>query len=230
MKGLMLILLFVVSCDNHLIEPYDLVTLGVSGEGNSNFQIIDSHSYDDWKYFSIGPNSDTLISVTVDSRCDNETWDIAFNRNHIRTNGGTSGIACGGSYVNRDRLWNEESFSQFIFEQSNYASGSINFQFDTSINSVYQGLGNFGSTCASSELEEWGSFDSNYTLIPTNFQLFARSASGEKIIAMWIVTYYGTGSSGGYPLVNYIIFDNEDSNLNCLNQLECKTDEECQAL
>ncbi|OUW60630.1 MAG: hypothetical protein CBD58_04450 [bacterium TMED198] len=230
MKNFILILLLVISCDNHLIEPYDLVTLGVVGTGNSNFQIIDSHSYDDWQYFSIGPYADTLISVEVDSRCDDVTWDIAFNRNHIRTNGGTSGSACGGAYINRDKTWNEENFSQFSFEQSSYSSESINFHFDTSINSVYQGLGNFGSTCASLELEDWGSFDSNYTLIPTNFQFFVRSSNGEKIIAMWIPSYYGTGSSGGYPLVNYIIFDNEDLEFNCLNQLQCKTDQECQAL
>ena len=231
MKGFLLIILVVFSCDDHLIDPYDLVTLGVEGSGNSNFQIIDSHSYDDWKYFTIGMDADTLLSVEVgSSRCNNETWDIAFQRDHIRTNSGKSGSGCGGAYIDRDLLWDEQGFSQFGFEQDNYANGSIIFEFDSSIDSLYQGIGSFGSTCASLELEDWGYFNSNFTLIPTDFRLFVRSASGEKIIAIWITTYYGTGASGGYPFVNYRIFDNEDSSLDCSSPENCISEEECSEL
>ena len=157
MKLFLLIVLLLVSCDNHLIEPYEVVTLGVHAPGNSNYQIIDSHSYDDWQYFSIGDSQDTLVSIdAVENRCEDSRWDLAFRRDHIRTNSGTSGSACGGGYIDREVLWSQEGFSQFGLEQSSYSDGSIDFQFDASIDSLYQGIGSFGSTCASEELEDWG--------------------------------------------------------------------------
>ena len=35
-------------------------------------------------------------------------WDIAFKRNHIKTNSGLSGIGEGGGYIDESQTWNDE--------------------------------------------------------------------------------------------------------------------------
>ena len=56
---------------------------------------IDASSYSNWVYFSVEQNS----VISIDDPENSLEWDFAFQRKHIKTNGGLSGIGNGGAFV-----------------------------------------------------------------------------------------------------------------------------------
>ena len=56
---------------------------------------VDASSYFNWVYFSF----DQGDVVEIENPENSLEWDLAFQRKHIRTNGGLSGSGYGGGYV-----------------------------------------------------------------------------------------------------------------------------------
>ena len=67
---------------------------------------IDASSYDNWVYFSF----ESGIVIDVFEPDNSMDWDIAFKRNHIKTNGGLSGVGDGCGIVDSTQIWTNESF------------------------------------------------------------------------------------------------------------------------
>ena len=152
---------------------------------------LDASSYTEWVYFSFLTHSEVIIDDPENSI----GWDIAFMRNHIKTNSGTSGIGAGGVYIDSLNLWTNESFEN-ITEVPLYAE----FEIDTMMNTFYDIITHtmsWGSTSPVLETWGWFDYDNNYTFNLTNHQFIIRSANGIGFIKLWPFNYYSeTGSSG----------------------------------
>ena len=164
---------------------------------------IDASSYNDWVYFSFLTQSEVVISDPESSI----GWDIAFMRNHIKTNSGTSGIGAGGVFMDSENIWTNELFDS-LTEVPLYAK----FEVDTMMNTFYDIITHtmsWGST--SSQLETWGwfDFDNNYTFNLTNHQFIIRSANGNGFIKLWPFNYYSESGSSGHISFLY------DMNIDC---------------
>lgn len=159
---------------------------------SENYSIeIDASSYSSWVYYNFTLHSEVIISDPENSL----GWDIAFQRNHIKTNSGTSGNGFGGASVDSINIWTADQFN-------NLTEVPINTEFiqDTLMQTFYDlstHTMSWGS--ASPSLETWGEFDydNNYTLVPSNNQLIVRTANGENFVKIWPYNYYNdVGSSG----------------------------------
>ena len=71
-----------------------------------NIVTIDASSWDDWVYYSF-ELEDIVDIVNPESSLD---WDIAFQRNNIRTNGGESYMGQGCGMVNQNQSWTCDLF------------------------------------------------------------------------------------------------------------------------
>ena len=84
--------LTVASCSR---DNDDVTSTQNQEQTNPNLKLVkdlDASNASEWKYFSF--SSGTIVQVTNPST--DLTWDIAFNRYNIRTNGGSSGSGQGG--------------------------------------------------------------------------------------------------------------------------------------
>ncbi len=177
--------------------------------GGCNYNIdefyIDASSYDNWIYFSFELGE--VVNV-VDPYSSLE-WDIAFRRNHMKTNGGISGPGYGCAIVDENYSWSNESF------------GSINQipeydcqEDDTIIGNIftYQGCYNpnthiFESCIKNPALDNWGWFNDSYTFNTTEYQFFVKSVMGNSYIKFWPKSYYGINGESGQILISYEIID-----------------------
>ena len=84
---LLVITLFLISCNSN----DGVVNTNVSPVGNE--ELIDATSYANWNYFTFTDSSLQQVTPWLLGDPDNSlNWDIAFQRNHIKTNSGTSVI------------------------------------------------------------------------------------------------------------------------------------------
>lgn len=60
----------------------------------------------DWIYFSFSKGAE--VQVSEENHLEDMTWDIAFNRDNVRTNGGKSGMGKGGAYDTGAEDFNKE--------------------------------------------------------------------------------------------------------------------------
>ena len=65
---------------------------------------IDASSYNDWVYFSF----DAASVIEIDNPENSLDWDVAFQRKHIRTNGGLGGLGEGAAAVDSTLTWIDE--------------------------------------------------------------------------------------------------------------------------
>ncbi|MBR3090653.1 MAG: HmuY family protein [Bacteroidetes bacterium] len=87
-------MIFVSGCKDNKDNP---VTPTNEGAKSYNIQFIDATSYGDvWTYFNLEEGK--VVEVKEDEHFNNKSWDIAFNRYNVRTNGGASGAGNGGAY------------------------------------------------------------------------------------------------------------------------------------
>jgi len=102
-----LLILFIISCDeNDNIIGSETIPIGIE-------QTIDATSYIDWNYYKL---TDTTLQKVIFYYGDPDNsllWDIAFQRNHIKTNSGTSGIGNAGAYVDSINTWDGSEFNNF---------------------------------------------------------------------------------------------------------------------
>ena len=161
----------------------------------SDIFTINSSSYDDWIYYSF-ELEDVIDIVDPQNSLD---WDIAFRRNHIRTNGGLSGMGGGCAIVDVSQPWTHESFS--LSEQIPDYECEVDEVIEGNI-FTYEGCYNpdthlFESCIKNPVLDNWGSFNDSYQFNVDNYQFFVKSANG-TYIKFWPMSYYDVNGESGY--------------------------------
>tara|TARA_Y100001970_G_C14248249_1_gene869842 strand:- start:612 stop:1397 length:786 start_codon:yes stop_codon:yes gene_type:complete len=180
---------------------------------------IDASSYNNWVYYNFTIHSEVVILDPENSL----GWDIAFQRNHIKTNSGTSGIGMGGASVDSLNLWNSDSFINL----TEVPIGTY-FRPDTLLETFYDlTTHTFSWDSTNPNLESWGEFDleNNYTLVVSNNQLIVRTANGNNFIKIWPNNYYSDTGSSGHISVLY------SDDVDCYYELDacnvCGGENEC---
>jgi len=166
---------------------------------SENYSIeIDASSYSSWVYYNFTLHSEVQI---FGDPYDNLGWDIAFQRNHIKTNSGTSGSGMGGASVDSLNLWTAQSFND-----TNEIIVGTYFAPDTLLETFYDLTTHTMSWDSTNpNLETWGTFDfeNNYTLVVSNNQLIVRTANGDNFIKIWPYDYYNDVGSSGHISIFY---------------------------
>ena len=174
---------------------------------NLNIVTIDASSWDSWVYYSFGLESIVDI-ITPESSLD---WDIAFKRNHIRTNGGLSGMGQGCGIVNQNQIWTCD-----LFQSTNEISNNMVCESDIvilgtglQINPPYEGCYNptthsFENCIKNPALDNWGWFGSDYYFNVTDSMLFVRDANGNAI-KLWLLSYHGSEGTGFIDMAYQIL-------------------------
>ena len=78
-----------------------LISLSLSFSQVDTVVTVDASSYYDWVYFSFSQSQ----LVNIENPESSLEWDIAFQRKHIKTNSGLSGLGSGGAYVDSSTTW-----------------------------------------------------------------------------------------------------------------------------
>tara|TARA_B100000029_G_scaffold515167_1_gene620925 strand:+ start:1144 stop:1890 length:747 start_codon:yes stop_codon:yes gene_type:complete len=151
--------------------------------------VVDASSYNDWVYYSI----DQLSVVEIVDPENSLDWDLAFQRKHIRTNGGLAGPGNGGAAVDSTVTWIEE------WENINSVPENTFFLEDTLLNDFYDPITHtFGEGIKNPALNSWGWFNDDYTLIVNHYMLYVMLANGEDIVKFWPTNYYSDNGLGGH--------------------------------
>ena len=155
---------------------------------------IDASSYNEWVYFSFSLG--TIINI-LDSENSLE-WDVAFKRNHIKTNGGLSGVGSVCAIVDDSQTWTNDSFnaggqiSNGACQEDEMIEGSL---------FTYQGCYDpqthmFSDCIKNPALDNWGHFDDSYHFNVSNYQLFVKGLDG-SYFKFWAMSYYDDNGESG---------------------------------
>ena len=183
-------ILFLISCD----KKDDIINPNVSPIGNE--ELIDATSYTNWKYYRFTDSTLQELIFFFGDPENNLNWDIAFQRNHIKTNSGTSGIGEAGAYMDSSSIWDGSTFNNFSDDVTDY-----NFLQDTLVNTFYNlQTHTFTEGSTNPVLDTWGIIDTlnNYTMNISNSKYIVRSANGDKFYKLWVYDYYSENSQSGY--------------------------------
>ena len=165
----------------------------------SNTMIIDASNWDldAWTYLNL--NLGAIVDPNPSSRQNNLGWDLAFQRYHIRTNSGLSGVGNGGAFISSNNPWDNISYGLF-----NEVSENSFFIRDSIINTFYDiQTHQYISGIANSALETWATVGSNFQMQPTNNQFIVRSADGQKFYKIWISNYYNENGESGFITITF---------------------------
>lgn len=166
-----------------------------------NNELIDATSQTEWMYYKIMDDSLIHISFSLGEWNTNLSWDIAFQRYHIRTNSGTSGIGSGGAYVDSVETWNGS-----IFNNLTELNSEFTYSADTLINTFYNITDHtFTEGSSNPALETWAQIDTtnNYSMRFTNNKLIIRTSDGQAFYKFWPFDYYDDSSTSGYISLVY---------------------------
>ena len=192
----LVITLFLISCDS----DDSIINTNISPIGNE--ELIDATSYTNWNYFQF-TDSTLEERIFLFGDPDNSlNWDIAFQRNHIKTNSGTSGIGEAGAYIDSSLTWDGSAFNNFNEDIVNY-----NFSQDTLVNTFYNlTTHTFTEGSTNPILDTWGAIDTlnNYTINISNSRYIVRAADENSFYKLWVYDYYSENSESGYVS---LIFD-----------------------
>ena len=154
---------------------------------------INASSYSNWVYYSLDNHS----IINIENPENSLEWDLAFQRKHIRTNSGLSGIGNGGAYVDSTLVWSQEW-------NNNTLSDDIFFSVDTTLNDFYDFTTHtFGEGIKNPALNSWGWFDDDYHLNVTNYVFYVLAADGINVVKFWLQDYYNQTNQGGYIQLRY---------------------------
>tara|TARA_B100001741_G_C16515512_1_gene582012 strand:- start:258 stop:953 length:696 start_codon:yes stop_codon:yes gene_type:complete len=164
-------------------------------------QLIDASSYNDWIYFSFELDSILIINHPEESL----DWDIAFKRNHMKTNGGLSGQGSSCAIVDTSKSWSDDSL-MMINEIPNFEC-----QFDSIIEGdifTYQGCYNnsthlFEDCVKNPALDNWGEFNDSYYFEVNNYQLFVKLANSDNYVKLWPKNYYDSNNESARISLSY---------------------------
>lgn len=167
-----LIVLF-SSCDDNTDEPVVLETITTE---------VTATSYTDWVYYSL--SQDTIVAVTDPAT--SNAWDLGFMRNHIRTNGGSSGNGNGG--VLDAGVVDFDAYS---------AAPETGYLVDDSVSAFNMTTMEYSNIAASSVLETWGAFnDAMPPVFTTTNKVFVIKTAEGKYAKVMFMSYYGSTGSG----------------------------------
>ena len=178
--------------------------------GGCNYNIdefyIDASSYEDWVYFSLLNSQEVVLSEAPENSME---WDIAFKRNHIKTNGGVSGIGDVCAIVDESQIWTNDSFNT-----TNEIPDGLECEYDEIISGdifTFQGCYNpqthiFMSCEKNPALDKWGTFDQSYHFNVSNYQLFVKNIDGEYV-KIWMMSYYDVNNESGHISMSYRLLD-----------------------
>jgi len=167
---------------------------------------IDATSYDDWIYFSFLLG--TIIEVSEPEN--SLEWDIAFKRNHMKTNGGLSGIGDVCAIVDSDNTWSNINFNECIelpnleCQTDEMIEGNLFTQ--QGCYNPTDGIHLFESCIKNPALDQWGVFGDNYTFYPSNYQLFIKDING-IYIKFWPISYEDINGERGIIRMRYQYFN-----------------------
>jgi len=195
------LILFLISCstdNNDSIIGSEPIPTGIE-------QTIEATSFTDWNYYRF---TDSTLQEAVFYLGDPENslnWDIAFQRNHIKTNSGTSGPGNAGGYMDNYVTWNGTRFNDFNEDVINYT-----YDQDTIINTFYDiSTHTFSEGSSNPILETWAMIDTlnNYTMNISNNKLIVRSANGENFYKFWVYDYYNENNQSGFVSLIFDLID-----------------------
>ena len=152
--------------------------------------VVDASGYNDWIYFSL----EHIAVVDISDPENSLEWDLAFQRKHIKTNSGLSGIGSGGAYVDSSMTWLDNQW-----ENITSLPEQIDWLEDVTLNDFYDPMTHtFGEGIKNPALNSWGWFDEDYHLNVTHYVLYVILANGEDVIKFWPTNYYSDNGLGGY--------------------------------
>jgi len=173
------------------------------------FLTIPATSYTDWIYFSFENNA--IVEIT--SPENSLDWDLGFQRKHIKTNSGLSGIGQGGGYVDSTLTWLDQ------WSQMTELPQNISWHIDEVFNDFYDlSTHTFVEGTKNGALNSWGWFDEVYQLNPTNYVSFVRAANGTDIIKFWAYDFYDNGLGGNISVRYENIFNQLELSNNNIDQ------------
>jgi hypothetical protein len=153
---------------------------------------INSTGSTTWKYFSFA-NNDT---VTVTDPTHSNTWDLAFQRYRIKTNGGESGNGSGSAA-------NSYQKGQTGFDALQLVSDTATFVADNSISiAVQQG---YATYVVNPVLYTWFTLEfatQGTQIVPSDYIYIVKTSTG-KYAKLWIKSYYSATNVSGYVSIQY---------------------------
>lgn len=153
---------------------------------------INSTNSTKWKYFSFASND----TVTVADPTHSNTWDLAFQRNRIKTNGGESGNGSGSAA-------NSYQKGQIGFDALKIVSDTATFIADNSVSiAIQQG---YAIYIINPVLNTWFSLEfatQGTQIVPRDYIYIVKTASG-KYAKIWIKSYYSSINLSGYVTFQY---------------------------
>ena len=155
---------------------------------------IDASSYSNWVYFSF----EQAQVIDVENPEESMDWDVAFQRKHIRTNSGLSGVGNGGAIVDSSTTWLSQWNGNY-FEQI-----ETPFVADTLLNDFYDIFTHtFNQDTKNPALNAWGWFDEDYQLNTTNYVFYVLLPNGQDVVKFWPQNYYSETGGGGNIQLRY---------------------------
>ena len=171
-----------------------LISLSLSFSQVDTVVTVDASSYYDWVYFSFSQSQ----LVNIENPESSLDWDIAFQRKHIKTNSGLSGLGNGGAYVDSSTTWISD------WELDLELDEEIVFLEDIVLNDFYNPITHmFGEGVKNPALNSWGWFDESYNLNVTHYKFLVRNSAGTEIVKFWPVNYYNQNGQGGNITFRY---------------------------
>jgi len=147
--------------------------------------------YTNWVYFSFSKNDTVQISDPANSL----EWDIAFQRNRIKTNSGVNGKGAAGSYKtdkNGITGWGD------LYE----VPAAATYIVDTNVQVQGQG-GSYLTYPMNDPLYNALVYvQASNTLNPSNDIFVLKTAAG-KYVKFWLKAYYNAEAKSGYPSFQY---------------------------
>jgi hypothetical protein len=145
-----------------------------------------------WKYFSFTTND----TITVADPANSTSWDLAFQRYRIKTNGGESGSGSGSA---------ANSYQKGLtgFDALTIVSDTSTFIKDSSISvAVQQG---YTSYVVNPALYTWFSLEfatQGTQIVPSDYIYVVRTATG-KYAKVWFKSYYSATNQSGHVTIQY---------------------------
>ena len=171
-----------------------------------DFFIIDAHEYNNWIYYDL--NNDLIVDISDEEALTSLEWHMAFQRNHIKLNGGLSHIDGNGTeiyfsgdvcgIVNTAEVWTNDLFEYSVdIPQDECIVNELVQGNMITYQGCYDPSTHFFTDCVKNPaLDQWGYFDSSYNFNVTNYQFFIKKENGDYF-KIWFISYYdGNGESG----------------------------------
>lgn len=153
---------------------------------------INSTGSNMWKYFSFAKND----TITVTDPGNSTSWDLAFQRYRIRTNGGKSGSGSGSAA-------NSYQKGQTGFDALRSVSDTSTFASDDSLNIVIQQ--GYATYVVNPVLYTWFTLEfatQGTQIVPTDYIYVIKTGTG-KYAKVWFKSYYSASNVSGYVTIQY---------------------------